>query len=139
MTVEDEPVSPAQDPAGSLAAGSLATGSPAAGSPAPVAAPPRSRIGRWWWAIGIAIAALVVIVLAPLASSDPDGLERVAEDQGFIERAQNFFSGLLGDYAIPGVDNEWLSTILAGLLGVVIVVAIVLILGRVVARRRAQD
>jgi hypothetical protein len=87
--------------------------------------------------VGIAIAAMVVIVLAPLASSDPDGLERVAEDQGFIERAQNFFSGLLGDYAIPGVDNEWLSTVLAGLLGVVIVVAIVLILGRLVARRRA--
>ena len=122
MTVEDEPVSPAPDPAG---------------SPAPVPTPPRSRIGRWWWAIGIAIAALVVVVLAPLASSDPDGLERVAEDQGFLERAQNLFSGLLGDYSIPGVDNEWLSTVLAGLLGVLIVVAIVLILGRVVARRRA--
>ena len=80
--------------------------------------PTRSRIGRWWWVVGIAIAALVVIVLAPLASPDPDGLERVAEDQGFIERAQNFFSGLLGDYAIPGIDNEWLSTVLAGLLGV---------------------
>lgn len=109
------------------------------GAPIPGSTPARSRIGRWWWAVGIAITALVVIVLAPLASSDPDGLERVAEDQGFIERAQNFFSGLLGDYSIPGVDNEWLSTVLAGLLGVVIVVAIVLILGRVVARRRVQD
>lgn len=124
MTVEDESVNAAPDPAG---------------SPTPVATPPRSRIGRWWWAIGIAIAAVVVIVLAPLASSDPDGLERVAEDQGFLERAQNFFSGLLGGYSIPGVDNEWLSTVLAGLLGVLIVVAIVLILGRVVARRRDQD
>jgi hypothetical protein len=89
--------------------------------------------------IALALRGWHIIVLAPLASSDPDGLERVAEDQGFIERAQNFFSGLLGDYAIPGVDNEWLSTVLAGLLGVVIVVAIVLILGRVVARRRVQD
>ncbi len=124
MTTEGEPVSPAPVPDG---------------PPTPGSTPTRSRIGRWWWAIGIAIAALVVIVLAPLASQDPDGLERVAEDQGFIERAQNFFSGVLGDYAIPGVDNEWLSTVLAGLLGVVIVVAIVLILGRVVARRRVQD
>jgi hypothetical protein len=45
---------------------------------------PRSRLGRWWWVVGLAIAALVVIVLAPLASADPDGLERVAEDQGFL-------------------------------------------------------
>ena len=34
---------------------------------------PRARIGRAWWLVGLAIAALVVIVLAPLASSDPDG------------------------------------------------------------------
>ena len=124
MSADEEPVSPAPDPAG---------------TPGPVPTPSRSRIGRWWWAVGIAIAALVVIVLAPLASSDPDGLERVAEDQGFIERAENFFSGLLGDYAIPGVDNEGLSTVLAGLIGVAIVVVLVLILGRVVARRRVQD
>ena len=114
-------------------------GEPVSTTPDPVTPKPRGRIGRWWWAIGIAIAALVVIVLAPLASPDPDGLERVAEDQGFIERAENFFSGLLGDYAIPGIDNEWLSTVLAGLIGVVIVVALMFLIGRVVARRRVQE
>ena len=97
----------------------------------------RSRMGRWWWAVGIAIAALVVIVLAPLASSDPDGLERVAEDVGFIEKATNFWGGLLSDYAIPGIEDPAVSTILSGLLGVAIVVAIVFVLGRVVARRKA--
>jgi hypothetical protein len=121
MTGEDRPVSPAPDPAGSPTQGST---------------PPRSRIGRRWWAVGIVIAALVVVVLAPLASSDPDGLLRVAQDQGFLERAQNFFSGLLGGYAIPGIDDAGLSKVLAGLLGVLIVVGIVLILGRIVARRR---
>ena len=95
------------------------------------------RSGRRWWLVGLAIAALVVVILAPLASSDPDGLERVAEDAGFIALAQNFFAGLLGDYAIPGVDNAWLSTVLAGLLGVAIVVVVVVVLGRLVARRRA--
>ena len=40
------------------------------------------------WVAGLAIAALVVVVLAPLASPDPDGLERVAEDTGFIATAQ---------------------------------------------------
>jgi ABC-type Fe3+ transport system permease subunit len=111
---------------------------------APVAAPDRpgsharrGRLGRWWWAVGLVIAAALVVILAPLASSDPDGLERVATDAGFIERAQNFFSGLLSGYKIPGIDDPVVSTILSGLLGIAIVVALVFVLGRVVARRRA--
>jgi ABC-type Fe3+ transport system permease subunit len=109
------------------------------GAPREEPAPKSSRghRGRWWWAVGIAIAAIVVVVLAPLASKDPDGLERVATDQGFIERAANFFSGLLSGYAIPGVSDPRVSTILSGLLGVAIVVLLVLVLGRVVARRKA--
>jgi hypothetical protein len=105
--------------------------------PADPTPPATSRRSRRWWLAGLAIAALVVIVLGPLASSDPDGLERVAEDAGFIGMAENVFSGLLGDYAIPGVDNAWLSTVLAGLLGLSIVVVAMVLLGRVVTRRRA--
>ncbi len=95
------------------------------------------RTGGRWWIGGLAAAALVVVVLAPLASSDPDGLERVAEDQGFIGLATNFISGLLGDYSIPGVDNQALSTVLAGLLGVAIVVVLAVAAGRLLARRSA--
>ena len=103
----------------------------------PAAPRPTSRVGRWWWLIGIVIVALVVIVLAPLASSDPDGLERVAEDNGFIAQAENVVGGLLGDYAIPGIDDPTVSTILSGLLGVAILLAVVFLLGRVLARRKA--
>ena len=98
---------------------------------------PRSRIGRRWWVIGIAIAVLVVVVLAPLASSDPDGLERVAEDNGFIGQAQNIVGGLFGDYGIPGIDDPTVSTILSGLLGVGILLGVVFLVGRVLARRKA--
>ena len=59
----------------------------------------RARLGRWWWVAGLAIAALVVIVLAPLASPDPDGLERVAEDQGFLERARDAIYNVFPDYS----------------------------------------
>jgi hypothetical protein len=103
---------------------------------APVPGAGKGRLGRWWWVAGIAIAALVVIVLAPLASSDPDGLERVAEDVGFIDRAENMVSGILGDYAIPGIDDPAVSTVLSGLLGLAIVLGIMLVVGRVLARRR---
>lgn len=101
------------------------------------AAPARRGRSPLWWAVGIAISALVVVVLAPLASSDPDGLERVAEDHGFIGQAENVISGILADYAIPGVDDPAVSTVLAGLLGLAILVGVVLLLGRLVARRSA--
>lgn len=138
----DPVAAPDPDPAGSSAGGvahaSGATASVAPASDATADGPARrSRIGRWWWAVGIAIAALVVVVLAPLASSDPDGLERVAEDTGFIEQAENVVAGLLGDYAIPGIDDPAVTTILSGLLGVAIVVVAMVVLGRLVVRRRA--
>jgi cobalt/nickel transport system permease protein len=96
---------------------------------------PRSRVGRWWWVVGLAIAATVVIVLAPLASSDPDGLERVAEDLGFLEHARDAVYSIIPDYTVPGVDGN-LSTILAGLIGVVLVFGVMVVLGRLLARRR---
>jgi hypothetical protein len=106
--------------------------------PAPTATPKpaRGRVGRWWWVAGIAIATFVVVIAAFLASPDPDGLERVAEDHGFIGQATNFVSGLFSGYEIPGISDPRLSTILSGLLGVAIVLGIMFLLGRVLARRR---
>jgi hypothetical protein len=95
----------------------------------------RTGLRRYWWIAGLAIAALVVILLAPLASSDPDGLERVAEDQGFLGAARQALYSILPDYTIPGLDGN-LSTIVAGLIGVAIVFALMFGLGRVLARRR---
>ena len=95
------------------------------------------RGGRRWWIIGIVISVLIVVVLAPRASSDPDGLERVAQDTGFIGQAENVVTGLLGDYAIPGLDDPAVSTVLSGLLGLAIILGLVFLLGRVLARRRA--
>lgn len=71
---------------------------------------------------GIAIA-VGLAFLSPLASGDPDGLERVAEDQGFLERAQDPAYNILPDYTIPGLDGP-ASTIIAGIIGLLIVFAL---------------
>jgi hypothetical protein len=81
-------------------------------------------IKRHWWAIGL-LAALAVAFFSPLASPHPDGLERVAEDKGFIERAREAPYTILPDYVFPGVANEGVATILAGVVGTLVVFALV--------------
>jgi hypothetical protein len=99
-------------------------------------ASPRRGPRRLWWVAGLAIAALVIVVLAPLASSDPDGLQRVAQDNGFIGRAQDAVYSLIPGYAVPGLDGS-LSKVVAGLIGIAVVFAVMWLLGRVLARRRS--
>jgi len=70
---------------------------------------------KWWH--GVLILALFLALLSPLASSSPDGLERVAEDKGFMETAREVVFEVIPDYVLPGVGNEAGATILAGLLG----------------------
>lgn len=70
---------------------------------------------KWWY--GVLILALFLALLSPLASSSPDGLERVAEDKGFMETAREVVFEVIPDYVLPGVGNEAGATILAGLLG----------------------
>ncbi len=77
---------------------------------------------RWVW-IGLLVA-LGLALLSPLASPYPDGLERVAEDHGFIERAQEAPYHLLPDYTFPGLGEGPLSTILAGLTGTLLLFAV---------------
>jgi hypothetical protein len=96
---------------------------------------PRGRLGRWWWIAGLAIAAIVVIVLAPLASPDPDGLESVGGSQGWIEGALDPIYSIIPDYTVPGLDGG-ASTIVAGLIGVGIVFLVMIGLGRLLRRRR---
>jgi hypothetical protein len=92
-------------------------------------------IRRMWWVAGLAIAVIVVAAAAAFASGDPDGLEAVAEEQGFIETAQDALYELIPDYTFPGLDDPVISTIVAGLIGIGIVFALMIGLGRLLRRR----
>ena len=59
--------------------------------------------GRGWVVAGMLIT-LAVVLLSPLASTDPDGLNRVAMDLGFINSAQSV-NGPLAGYTVPFLAN----------------------------------
>ena len=72
-------------------------------------------------AAGFLVSLFLAGIVSFYASSDPDGLEKVAEDIGFIETAKDhtYADGALADYGVKGIDNERASVGLAGVIGVI--------------------
>ena len=89
--------------------------------------------------IGLLVAIGLVVFVAPLANSNPDGLERVAEDQGFIATAEDSVAtdSPLADYGVAGVEDNRTSTVIAGLIGVILVFTFGV--GLLVAIRRRRN
>ncbi|MCS7286167.1 MAG: PDGLE domain-containing protein [Anaerolineae bacterium] len=87
-----------------------------------------------WWIWGIVIA-FALTVLSPLASPWPDGLERVAEDLGFMEKAREPLFKVIPDYVFPGIGHEALATILAGIIGTAITLGLSYGLARIMKQR----
>lgn len=96
------------------------------------------RLLRYWWVAGLLLA-VAVVLFSPLASSHPDGLERVAEDTGFIEEAQPSPYEVLPDYTVPGVRNEAVSTIAAGIIGTLLLFVLGYGFSRAVRRRGGAE
>jgi len=88
--------------------------------------------GKAIWVVGLGIAILLT-VFSPLASAHPDGLEWVAEQKGFLDVAQAPLYKVIPDYVFPGITNESMATIIAGILGTLIVFGVAL--GVAYARR----
>jgi len=89
---------------------------------------------------GLLIALSLAVFVSPFASSWPDGLERVAEDKGFIDLAeiQPAVSSPIPDYAWPGIGNERLATSIAGLAGTVIICGLGIGLGYILSAKNKQ-
>ncbi len=96
---------------------------------------PKSALARFWWVAGLAVAGAIAVLAAIFASGDPDGLDSVAIDQGFEEAGKDPGFQVLPGYTIPGLDGT-ASTIVAGVVGIVVIFLLVLLLGRLLARRR---
>ena len=87
-----------------------------------------------WWLIGLGVALLLATV-SPLASSSPDGLQKVAEQQGLVANPTHSPIQVAAGYLFPGIHNEKLATMVAGWLGVVVVFGAVYLLSRVLSRK----
>jgi cobalt/nickel transport system permease protein len=98
---------------------------------------PGGRAVTTFVAAGLAVALALVFLVAPIASSDPDGLERVAIDKGFSGEAQDHsIGGPLADYRVSGLESERFGTMLAGAVGVIVVFGLGLGLVSFLRRRR---
>ncbi|WKZ37720.1 MAG: energy-coupling factor ABC transporter permease [Anaerolineales bacterium] len=85
--------------------------------------------GRGWILSG-GLIAVAVVLISPLASSDPDGLERVAINMGFIDAGLDAPYRIIPDYTLPFLGETALSTIMAGVIGVMVVGAVIVLIGR---------
>jgi cobalt/nickel transport system permease protein len=100
-------------------------------------APEQYPAGGAGWVLGGLAAVLVVLLLAPFASADPDGLERVAEDLGFLERGQGAPYEVIPDYTVPFLGETAVSTVVAGVIGALVVAGLLILLTRALRRRTA--
>jgi cobalt/nickel transport protein len=79
------------------------------------------------------IIALGFAILAPFASTYPDGLEKVAETIG-IEEPEPLWKGLMPDYTLQTVENPYVSTLLAGFCGMILVLVLSYALGKAISK-----
>jgi len=94
-----------------------------------------SRKLGWFLAGGLLVALLLAGVVSSFASSSPDGLDAAARKGCTFDADDNITGGTcmvqqeqdhqmkdspLADYGIRGIDNEYLSTGLSGVLGVLV-------------------
>ena len=85
--------------------------------------------GKGWIVAGVLVS-LFAVLISPLASGNPDGLERVAEDLGFLYLGLDAPYQVLPDYTIPLLGETALSTILAGAVGALVVLGLLIVVGR---------
>ncbi len=97
---------------------------------------PSPKNGSLVWVVGLMLA-LLLAVASPLASSHPDGLMRVATQYGFINHEQNPLFSIIPHYRLPGIANGTMATIVAAVVGTLLVFGVSL--GVAYSRKRKPN
>ena len=77
-------------------------------------------------------------ILSLFASYSPDGLEKIAELQGFLAQGKHLVSGLFPDYQVPSIHSKSLSSSLAGIIGTLFVFGTLFFIGKILYRSRLK-
>ncbi len=122
-----------------LRVGGRLVDAPAAAS-AGASAPAAARSTKKVWATGLVTALVLAGFVSFYASASPDGLEKVAADQGIDQNVREHAAAgsPLADYGVKDVDDARLSGGLAGVIGVGATVAVGTGVFWAVRRRRAD-
>ncbi|CAM5589364.1 hypothetical protein GCM10010329_47950 [Streptomyces spiroverticillatus] len=94
--------------------------------PDTAAVPVAARSTRRFWGVGLLAALALAGVVSLYASTSPDGLEKVAADQGIDKNVREHATAdsPLADYSVRGISDSSLSGGLAGVIGVGVTVAV---------------
>ena len=89
---------------------------------------------------GLIVALGLAFFVSPFASGSPDGLNRVAIDEGFADQEAEHATddGPLAGYAVEGVEDDGLSTGLAGVIGVVVTFGVAMLVFGLLRTFRAR-
>jgi cobalt/nickel transport protein len=89
-------------------------------------------------AAGLILALVLAFFVSPSASGDPDGLNKAAIDKGFAEtkRDHALEDAPTAGYEVRGVDDDRLSTGVAGVIGVAVTFSVAGAVMLVVKRAR---
>jgi cobalt/nickel transport protein len=85
------------------------------------------------WLKALILTFVGLVLFVPLASTFPDGLETVAETLG-IEEHGPLWQGLMPDYTLPSISNAYVSTLLSGIAGALVVLVFAFLVAKVLTR-----
>ncbi|MDX2253963.1 MAG: PDGLE domain-containing protein [Pseudanabaenaceae cyanobacterium bins.39] len=90
---------------------------------------------------GLLISLAIAALIAPLASTDPDGLDRVSQDLKFANKANQEPitqklppSQIFAEYSVKAVENPKMSTAIAGIAGTLVTFGLAWGLGKLTVR-----
>ena len=86
--------------------------------------------------IAFCLVLIGLAILLPFASSNPDGLEKVTESLGIGEQ-KTVWEGFMADYSIAFISDSYVSTLLAGIFGTIIVLVAGLVMGKAIGSKKS--
>jgi cobalt/nickel transport protein len=95
--------------------------------------------GKLFVLTGLFLVGALALLVSPWSARDPDGLTKVAQQEGFAETEDRHAldDSPLSGYAVEGLESERMSGAVAGLIGVLVTFGVTT--GLLVAARRTRN